>query len=160
MLAGCGKNTTSKADAVTADIHETTAQAAREEAFDQEESLPDAAEAATEFDSAQNFKGGTNASFAFSAGSSAASAASSASKANGGYRDYDFGEYEYNTEEYNEITENGFNDVLTNPLSTFAADVDTGSYSNFRRMINDGYDLYDIPADAVRVEEMLNYFDY
>ena len=41
MLAGCGKNTTSKADAVTADIQETTAQATREEAFDQEESLPD-----------------------------------------------------------------------------------------------------------------------
>lgn len=165
MLAGCGKNTTSKADAVTADIQETVAQAAREEAFAQEESLPDVAEAATESDGALSFKGGTNASAAHSAGtsfagSSVTSAASSASKTNDGYRDYGFEEYEYNTEEYNEITENGFNDVLTNPLSTFAADVDTGSYSNFRRMINDGYDLYDIPADAVRVEEMLNYFDY
>ena len=42
----------------------------------------------------------------------------------------------FNTEEYNIIKENGFVDVAQSPLSTFAADVDTGSYCNLRRMIN------------------------
>lgn len=73
------------------------------------------------------------------------------------------GEYyepDFNTEEYNYIKENSFLSVATSPLSTFAADVDTGSYTNFRRMINDGYRLEDIPQGAIRVEEMINYFDY
>lgn len=67
---------------------------------------------------------------------------------------------EFNTEEYNYIKENSFLSVATSPLSTFAADVDTGSYTNFRRMLYDGYSLEDIPQGAVRVEEMINYFDY
>lgn len=69
-------------------------------------------------------------------------------------------EPDFNTEEYNYINENSFLSVATSPLSTFAADVDTGSYTNFRRMINDGYLLEDIPQGAIRVEEMINYFDY
>jgi Ca-activated chloride channel family protein len=64
---------------------------------------------------------------------------------------------EYNTEEYAYIRENGFESVLTNPLSTFAADVDTASYANIRRLLLDGET---VPADAVRIEEMINYFDY
>ncbi len=67
---------------------------------------------------------------------------------------------EFNTEEYNYIKENSFLSVATSPLSTFAADVDTGSYTNFRRMLNDGYALDYIPQGAVRVEEMINYFEY
>ena len=66
-------------------------------------------------------------------------------------------EQEYNTEEYNYITENGYVSVTSSPLSTFSADVDTASYTNVRRMIYDGYDVY---PDAVRLEEMINYFDY
>ena len=66
----------------------------------------------------------------------------------------------FNTEEYSDIEENGFRSVYTSPLSTFAADVDTASYANLRRMINEGYSLDDIPAGAVRAEEMLNYFTY
>ncbi|MCR5209281.1 MAG: von Willebrand factor type A domain-containing protein [Lachnospiraceae bacterium] len=69
-------------------------------------------------------------------------------------------EIPFNTEEYNAINENGFLNTSITPLSTFAADVDTGSYANFRRMINDGYDLNSIPSGAIRTEEMLNYFDY
>lgn len=65
-----------------------------------------------------------------------------------------------NTEEYNYIEENGFTAVKTSPLSTFSADVDTASYSNIRRMIESGCSSGDIPADAVRIEEMINYFDY
>ncbi|WP_455715305.1 vWA domain-containing protein [Anaerosporobacter sp.] len=60
-------------------------------------------------------------------------------------------------EEYNNYEENDFTAVSEESLSTFSADVDTASYSNLRRMINDGY-IYD--QDAIRVEEMLNYFDY
>lgn len=63
-------------------------------------------------------------------------------------------------EEYREITEMGFVPANVNPLSTFSADVDTASYSNLRRMIEDGYRLEEIPDGAVRIEELLNYFDY
>lgn len=66
---------------------------------------------------------------------------------------------DFNTEEYNMIKENGFIDVVQNPLSTFAADVDTGSYCNLRRMIRDGWDLENV-ASAIRTEEIVNYFDY
>lgn len=64
--------------------------------------------------------------------------------------------YSGSGEEYNSYAENDFIAVSKEPLSTFSADVDTASYSNLRRMINDGY----IDEDAVRVEEMLNYFTY
>lgn len=80
----------------------------------------------------------------------------------GEYYDYNY-DYEYepaNTEEYNAIEENGFVSVALSPLSTFSADVDTASYSNLRRMIEDGYSLDEIPEGAVRIEELLNYFHY
>lgn len=69
-------------------------------------------------------------------------------------------EVEFNTEEYNAQKEKGFAKASVTPLSTFSADVDTASYSNLRRMIEDGYSLEDIPKGAVRIEEILNYFDY
>ncbi|MCL1796708.1 MAG: VWA domain-containing protein [Eggerthellaceae bacterium] len=65
-----------------------------------------------------------------------------------------------NTEEYTDITESGFISTIARPLSTFSSDVDTASYCNLRRMINEGYDLDSIPKNAVRIEEMLNYFNY
>ena len=66
----------------------------------------------------------------------------------------------FNTEEYSSVEENSFASVSMTPLSTFAADVDTASYANLRRMIHDGYYPEDIPSGAVRVEEMINYFSY
>lgn len=63
----------------------------------------------------------------------------------------------YNTEEYDAINENIFLDPTKNPLSTFSIDVDAASYSNVRRFINNGQRP---PKDAVRIEEMVNYFDY
>lgn len=60
-------------------------------------------------------------------------------------------------EEYQEFIESGFKDPNTEPLSTFSADVDTASYSNVRRLIEDAQ--Y-VPEDAVRIEEFINYFDY
>lgn len=64
---------------------------------------------------------------------------------------------EFNTEEYDRIYENEFLDALSNPLSTFSIDVDTASYSNVRRFINDSRLP---PQDAVRIEEFINYFTY
>ena len=62
-----------------------------------------------------------------------------------------------NTENYQHYTENGIKSVLQDPVSTFSIDVDTGSYSNIRRMINQGMLP---PSDAIRIEEFINYFDY
>lgn len=75
---------------------------------------------------------------------------------------YDYGTdiFPMEGEEYSEWEEKGYSSVLKEPLSTFAADVDTASYSNLRRMIQDGYGMEDIPKGAVRIEEMLNYFTY
>lgn len=64
------------------------------------------------------------------------------------------------SEEYSQWEEKGYVSVMKEPLSTFAADVDTASYSNLRRMIQDGYDLESIPEGAVRIEELINYFSY
>lgn len=70
-------------------------------------------------------------------------------------------QYEYqNSEEYEKAEENGFLVSAINPLSTFSADVDTASYANVRRMIEDGYTLEMINPEAVRPEEFLNYFSY
>jgi Ca-activated chloride channel homolog len=63
----------------------------------------------------------------------------------------------FNTEGYAYLNENGFRNVKSNPLSTFSIDVDNASYSNIRRFINMG-ELP--PPDAVRIEEMINYFKY
>ncbi|MHC4458196.1 MAG: vWA domain-containing protein [Planctomycetota bacterium] len=64
---------------------------------------------------------------------------------------------DFNTEEYDRIYENRFKDAAQNPLSTFSIDVDTASYSNLRRFIRDSRMP---PKDAVRIEEMINYFNY
>lgn len=61
-------------------------------------------------------------------------------------------------ESYTEIIENSFISTAQNPDSYFSIDANTASYPNLRSMINLGYN--GIPKDAVRVEEMLNYFDY
>jgi len=64
---------------------------------------------------------------------------------------------DFNTEGYDRVSENRFLDVLKAPLSTFSIDVDTASYTNVRRFINSGKLP---PPDAVRIEEMINYFSY
>lgn len=64
---------------------------------------------------------------------------------------------DFNTATYDHVDENPFLPAASNPLSTFSIDVDTASYSNIRRFINSGSLP---PKDAVRVEEMINYFSY
>lgn len=78
----------------------------------------------------------------------------------GGMAIFDSGSYlppDWNTEDYSAITPNIFHSPLTSPLSTFSIDVDTATYSNIRRMLNQGY----LPSpNTVRTEEILNYFSY
>lgn len=64
---------------------------------------------------------------------------------------------QHNTEEYGRFDENEFLAAAENPLSTFSVDVDRASYSNVRRFLRDGQRP---PRDAVRIEEMVNYFTY
>ncbi|MGH7554998.1 MAG: YfbK domain-containing protein [Longimicrobiales bacterium] len=64
---------------------------------------------------------------------------------------------DFNTESYATIDENPFLAVTANPLSTFSIDVDRASYANVRRFIRDGKLP---PKDAVRIEELINYFPY
>jgi Ca-activated chloride channel family protein len=64
---------------------------------------------------------------------------------------------DFNTEEYKGLNENIFHDTKKNPLTTFSIDVDRAAYSNVRRLLN----LGQFPQkDMVRIEEMINYFDY
>ncbi len=60
-------------------------------------------------------------------------------------------------EQYGQIDTNPVHSVAQQPVSTFSVDVDTGSYANSRRFLNDGRLP---PVNAVRVEELVNYFDY
>ena len=65
--------------------------------------------------------------------------------------------YGYNTYDFSPINEYGFRQVLQDPLSTFSVDVDRASYSLVRRFINNAKQP---PIDAVRIEELINYFPY
>lgn len=66
---------------------------------------------------------------------------------------------QWNTEQYSTVEETGFRDVKLYPLSTFGMDVDTASYALLRRNALDDT-LGWMPKDAVRIEEMINYFQY
>ena len=64
---------------------------------------------------------------------------------------------EHNTEGYSAISENNYKNAVETPVSTFSIDVDAASYSNVRRFLSNGQKP---PIDAVRIEEMINYFNY
>ncbi|MDX9855101.1 MAG: von Willebrand factor type A domain-containing protein [Tenuifilaceae bacterium] len=74
----------------------------------------------------------------------------------GAVADYDYIQ-QHNTESYDVVNENRFLDAITNPLSTFSIDVDRASYSNVRRYLKQNQKPV---KDAVRIEELVNYFDY
>ena len=67
------------------------------------------------------------------------------------------GQTDWNSERYDPIVESDFRSPLVAPLSTFSIDVDTASYANVRRFLNQGSLP---PANAVRIEELINYFNY
>ena len=89
-----------------------------------------------------------------STGISTAQASPTVNMAGAGYL---YRQQPFNTEDYHNFRDNGFQRPATSPLSTFAIDVDAASYSNVRRFLTQGQRP---PADAVRVEEMINYFPY
>ncbi|MCK5703930.1 MAG: von Willebrand factor type A domain-containing protein, partial [Cyclobacteriaceae bacterium] len=74
-----------------------------------------------------------------------------------GVADYDYNIPQFDTEGYSTIHENEFLKATKNPLSTFSIDVDVASYANMRRFLNNGQKP---PVDAIRIEEMINYFNY
>ena len=69
----------------------------------------------------------------------------------------DFTAVGFNTEAYDRVSDNEWIKVSDRPLSTFSTDVDTASYSNVRRFLNQGQAP---PQDAVRIEELINYFTF
>ena len=75
----------------------------------------------------------------------------------GSYNVNETAKEEYNTEAYDHIVENEFKEATKNPLSTFSIDVDKAAYANVRRFITQNQLP---PNGAVRLEEMINYFDY
>lgn len=70
---------------------------------------------------------------------------------------YDNVDYSSILEDYTPFVENEFESPKQSPLSTFSIDVDNASYTNIRRFINNGQE---VPKDAVRIEEMMNFFKY
>ncbi|MGN0368095.1 MAG: VWA domain-containing protein, partial [Wujia sp.] len=132
-LTGCGGNKTSKEEEnVTSVVQENNrTEAASEEAGADVEYADDACEEIWDF---QNNKSDASVEM-----------------------DIARGETEFNTNEYNNVAENGWMQVENAPLSTFAADVDTASYSQIRSCIQNGYD---VDPSMVRIEEMINYFHY
>lgn len=79
------------------------------------------------------------------------------SELDGGYY---YEDVDWNTESYSDIDKNeSFILTSSKPFSTFSADVDTASYCNFRRLVNESVDGK-LPEGALRTEEMVNYFDY
>jgi len=78
-------------------------------------------------------------------------------KSTNGYTSNQKTKEDYNTEAYDHIVENEFKEATKNPLSTFSIDVDKASYANIRRFIAQNQMP---PNGAVRIEEMINYFDY
>ena len=74
-----------------------------------------------------------------------------------GYLSTTVNQYNNDSEEYSKYAENRFLPATDQPLSTFSLDVDAASYSNMRRIVNQGQLP---PKDAVRIEELINYFSY
>ena len=79
------------------------------------------------------------------------------------YSEPEIEDIDFNTSEYKDVNESGYLSVKNNPLSTFAADVDTASYTNIRNVLKNNLICEYFNEEEfhdVRIEEMLNYFDY
>lgn len=148
-LTGCGKNTSDTAASAAGITENTEAKAWTDEAAEAPaEIYEELAEAASE---SKYYK--------------EAAAEEEKIVEKGSYLDdcYDFDpdfKQRENNEEYSEWEEKGYSSVMKEPVSTFSVDVDTASYSNLRRLIREGYTIDELPENAVRIEEMLNYFTY
>ena len=148
-LAGCGNE--SATDTATSKQESTTTAAFTDYTYDEYAAEADDCDSAYTTSAADS-----------SAMNSAASSSQSAYKRSGKNsivpeyeNDKDW--YSPDTREYSHNAENDFIATAKENVSTFAADVDTASYSNLRGYLRDGSM---IPEDAVRIEEMINYFHY
>ena len=164
-LAGCGAkaDTAPATDASTAteEYYEAPSDSAAEYAAPAAEAEY-AEEATDSFNYSSEVNGAAEQSLRAASSADVKGKASTESEAawyDQGYDEY-YNEPDASGETYDEIEEEGFNNVLRNPLSTFGADVDTASYSNMRRLVNEGFDLYNFPAGSIRAEELINYFKY
>lgn len=159
MMTGCGGQ--GKTDSAPADNGGMTVMEEAAAADEDGGSYDYVAEApaAEEYNYAASDTAEDESSYDFAAEAAETKTAGADSYLNSCYEEWEPEGYD-NGEEYSEWEEKGFVSVMKAPLSTFAADVDTASYSNLRRMISSGYTLDEIPEGAVRIEEMLNYFSY
>lgn len=167
MLTGCGKKAASDETATSDDTYTeegTLTDEVVDAEYDQDGTAGnDEAEGSADLENSRQSEENKYKSEA--AGADVYNSADSAAMKESLAEDYDMPRYAddyvpYNGEEYSNTEENPFYSVKENPLSTFSADVDTASYTNIRRMIREGYYIDEIPARAVRIEEMLNYFSY
>lgn len=167
MLTGCGKKAASDETATSDDTY-TEEGTLTDEVVDAEYDSDGAYQESMEDGSADLENGRQSKESKYeseAAGADVYNSADSAAMKESPAEDYAVPRYAddyvpYNGEEYSNTEENSFYSVKENPLSTFSADVDTASYTNIRRMIREGYYIDEIPAGAVRIEEMLNYFSY
>ena len=153
-VAGCGSSMTPAADAAAADSYTDAVEA---ESYDEYTASSEAEE---------NYVGYEGTASSYKDSSSSPAEATEEYEAYNGLtaRRQDYSEDYFipdaSGETYTAEEENGFFNTKKSPLSTFAADVDTASYANMRRFVNDGYGLYDFPEGAIRTEELINYFKY
>ena len=148
-MAGCGSNS----EAQNTTEASTTASAPKTECTTTAEIYEECTEAAEDYYSSSQ-----------SASNKNAGATLEATSQNFLAGDVDFEEEYYpepiedwNTNEYNDLAENSWQSVKSAPLSTFGADVDTAAYSQIRSGIMNGYG---VDPGQVRIEEMINYFQY
>ena len=158
-----------------------TACGANEEATNQSDTVYETTEASDSSSSASNVSGGSAVQSSSSASSDSEASDSMSSNTNkqknsretgavnqgetlygydnsGGVNaNWPWSDEDSDNREYGHVSENDFIQTSTEPTSTFAADVDTASYSNVRNYLNSGLM---VPEDAVRIEEMINYFHY
>ena len=148
-LTGCGTQTSTESgnsDTPKTDSYSTT-EAEVYEDYEYEEETAEACDS----ESSSNYTQSSNATSNATSDSTAFK-----SKSNYSYEE-EVMPYTSDSREYDHEAENDFISTARESVSTFSADVDTASYSNIRGYINDGNV---IPEDAVRVEEMINYFHY
>ena len=153
-FTGCGSSTS---EAPTSDTGSNSSSSNSDTSYEQDTTA--AAEEYYEYESEDSDDSASYASSAASHSNTSQSATMVESDDSYSYKGWDrYDNYEKaDSRQYDHVAENDFISTAKENTSTFSADVDTASYSNIRNYINNGNT---IPADAVRIEEMINYFQY
>lgn len=157
ITVSCAAGKSENIDEVVADAAQTEAEAANEAAAAANAAAQAAADAAAKL--AGQLAAAQAAAAAAQAAASAAQAAVNSGKDSGKWYDID----EFIKDNYGMLIENPFIKTSDNAISTFSADVDTASYTYFRKLVNAGYGIEDLiksEGSNIRTEEMINYFSY